>query len=442
MKFTDFNLSKSQLKALADAGLETPTLIQERAFSVIMSGKDVIGIAQTGTGKTLAYLLPVLRLWKYQKHRLPQILILVPTRELVAQVVEEVERVTAYQTVAVVGVYGGVNMKRHLAAVEDGLDILVGTPGRVFDLALHGALRFTMIRHLIIDEVDEMLALGFRTQLTKIIDILPQKRQNLLFSATMTEDVEEVIETTFNFPVTIEAARVGTPLENITQAVYHVPNYKTKLNLLQQLLRDAETYQRVLVFAPSKRLADMAYEQLLPEYGEDLGLIHGNKSQNFRFESLRKFHAGETRILIATDLISRGMDISDVSHVINLDTPSIAEDYIHRIGRTGRADKEGTAITFVTEEEKTYLSAAEALMQKTVDVLPVPEDLEVTDELIPEEMPNLRVPNVRVKMTPRGAGAFHEKKYKNTKVNLTRRELEEKRGRKKSDRRKKKKKKR
>lgn len=442
MKFTDFNLSKSQLKSLADAGLETPTPIQERAFSVIMSGKDVIGVAQTGTGKTLAYLLPVLRLWKFQKHRLPQVLIMVPTRELVVQVVEEIERITTYQNVVAVGVFGGVNMKRHLAAVEDGLDVLVGTPGRIFDLALHGALRFKEIRHLILDEVDELLALGFRPQLTKIIDILPPKRQNLLFSATMTEEVEEVIESTFNFPVTIEAARVGTPLTNITQAVYHVPNYKTKLNLLQELLKDKETYQRALVFAPSKRLADMAYEQLLPDYGEELGVIHGNKSQNFRFESLRKFHAGETRVLIATDLISRGMDINDVSHVINLDTPSVAEDYIHRIGRTGRADKSGTAITFVTEEEKTYLKAAETLMQTTVDVLPMPEDIVISEELIPEEMPNLRVPNVRVKMARRGEGAFHEKKKKNTKVNLTRRELEEKRGRKKSDRRRKKKKKR
>lgn len=441
MKFTDFNLSKSQLKALAEAGLETPTPIQERAFPVIMSGKDVIGIAQTGTGKTLAYLLPVLRMWKFQKHRLPQVLIMVPTRELVMQVVEEIERITAYQTVVVVGVYGGVNMKRHQAVVEDGLDVLVGTPGRIFDLALQGALRFKEIRHLILDEVDELLALGFRPQLTKIIDILPKKRQNLLFSATMTEDVQEVIDTTFDYPVIIEAARVGTPLENITQAVYHVPNYRTKLNLLQHLLHDKETYQRTLVFAPSKRLADMAYEQLVPDFEEEMGVIHGNKSQNFRFEVLRKFHAGEIRILIATDLISRGMDIDDVSHVINLDTPTAAEDYIHRIGRTGRLDKEGVALTFVTDEEKPWLEAAEELMQKTVEVLPMPEEVEVSEELIPEEMPNLRVPNVRVKMAPRGEGAFHDKKFKNTKVKLTRRELEEKRGRKKADRRNKKKKK-
>ena len=441
MKFTDFNLSKSQLKSLADAGLETPTPIQERAFPVIMSGKDVIGIAQTGTGKTLAYLLPVLRMWKFKKHRLPQVLIMVPTRELVMQVVEEIERITTYQNVVAVGVFGGVNMKRHQAVVEDGLDVLVGTPGRIFDLALQGALRFKEIRYLILDEVDELLALGFRPQLTKIIDILPKKRQNLLFSATMTEDVQEVIDTTFDYPVIIEAARVGTPLENITQSVYHVPNYKTKLNLLQLLLQDKETYQRALVFAPSKRLADMAFEQLTPDFEEEIGVIHGNKSQNFRFEVLRKFHAGEIRILIATDLISRGMDIDDVSHVINLDTPSPAEDYIHRIGRTGRADKEGAAITFVTDEEKAWLQAAEELMQKTVEVLPMPEGVEMSEELIPEEMPNLRVPNVRVKMAPRGEGAFHEKKYKNTKVKLTRRELEEKRGRKKADNRNNKKKK-
>jgi len=427
---------------LAEEGLETPTLIQERAFSVIMSGKDVVGIAQTGTGKTLAYLLPILRMWKFRKDPLPQILILVPTRELVEQVVSEIERITTYQNVVAVGVYGGVNFKRHQAAVEEGLDVLVGTPGRVFDLLLHGSLKPKAIRHLVLDEVDELLALGFRPQLTKIIDVLPPKRQNLLFSATMTEEVQTVIEDAFDFPITIEAAPTGTPLENIEQWVYPVPNYYTKLNLLIHLLADEETYTRALVFAPSKRLADVAYETLEPHFGEKVGVIHANKSQNYRFERLRQFDSGEHRILIATDLISRGMDISDVSHVINIDMPDQAEDYIHRIGRTGRADKSGVAITFVNKEEETYLKAAEELMQKEVDRRAFPEEVEVSEELVPEEMPNLRVPNVRVKLATKEAGAFHQKKKKNTKTALTRRELQEKRGRAKANRRRKQRKKR
>lgn len=430
-----------QLKALEEAGLETPTVIQERAFSVIMSGKDVVGIAQTGTGKTLAYLLPVIRMWKFRKDPLPQILILVPTRELVEQVVGEINRITTYQNVVAVGVYGGVNLKRHQAAVEEGCDVVVGTPGRVFDLLLSGSLRPKAVNHLIIDEVDELLALGFRPQLTRIIDVLPHKRQNLLFSATMTEDVEEVIKDAFEFPVTIEAAPTGTPLENIQQWIYPALNYRTKLNLLAHLLQDEEAFHRALVFAPSKRLADMAYEQLEPLFGEKVGVIHANKSQNYRFERLRQFDSGEHRILIATDLISRGMDISDVSHVINLDMPETPEDYIHRIGRTGRADKDGVSITMVREEEEDYLKAAEELMQKTVERLAFPEEVEINEELIPEEMPILRVPNVRVKLATKKAGAFHEKKKKNTKSVLTRRQLEEKRGRIKSSRRKKRKKK-
>ncbi|MEL7424053.1 MAG: DEAD/DEAH box helicase [Bacteroidota bacterium] len=442
MKFEDFNLHNAQLKALAEAGLETPTVIQERAFSVIMSGKDVVGIAQTGTGKTLAYLLPVVRQWKFRKDPLPQILVLVPTRELVEQVVGEINRITTYQNIVAVGVYGGVNLKRHQATVEDGLDVLVGTPGRVYDLLLAGSFRPKAIRHLILDEVDELLALGFRPQLTKIIDLLPAKRQNLLFSATMTEEVQIVIEDSFNFPVQIEAAPTGTPLENIDQAVYLVPNYRTKLNLLAYILQDAETFKRALVFAPSKRLADLAYEQLEPQFGERVGVIHANKSQNYRFERLRQFDSGKHRILIATDLISRGMDISDVSHVINLDMPEASEDYIHRIGRTGRADKEGASITMVRNEEEAYLAAAEEMMQKTVTRLPFPEEVVLSEELIPEEMPNLRVPNVRVKLATKKAGAFHEKKKKNTKVALNRRQLQEQRGRVKANRRKRRKKKR
>ncbi len=439
MQFSDLNLSKPLLAALSDMGLETPTPIQERAFSVIMSGSDVIGIAQTGTGKTLAFLLPVLRLWQFRKTRFPQTLIVVPTRELAVQVAEEVEKLTAYMSVEVAAVYGGVNMNNHKVVVERGLDILVGTPGRLLDLAYHGSLNLKTIRHLIIDEVDEMLELGFRTQLTNILDLLPEKRQNLLFSATMTPEVEEIIENTFNFPVTIEAAPVGTPLENITQYVYQVPNFYTKINLLRHLLQDRETYHRVLVFAPSKRLADVAYEKLTPDFPEEIGVIHSNKSQNYRFESLRKFQAGEHRVLIATDLVSRGLDLSDVSHVINIDTPEVPENYIHRIGRTGRADKTGIAITFSTEEEAAALQATEELMKHKATPLSLPDEVPISEQLIPEEMADTFVHNVQIKLDTTAPAAFHEKKKKNTKIQLTRKQIDEKRRQPKLGRKKKKK---
>ena len=427
MQFSDLKLSKFLLRALDEAGLETPTPIQERAYSVILSGRDVVGIAQTGTGKTIAYLLPVLQLWQFQQHRFPQTLIVVPTRELAVQVLEVIEQLTPYLNVEAAAVYGGVNMRRHQDRVDQGLDILVGTPGRLLDLALQGSLKLKAVKRFVIDEVDELLELGFRPQLTRLMDQLPAKRQNLLFSATMTTEVEKIIYDTFDFPEYIEAAPVGTPLEQITQSGYRVPNFKTKLNLLAHLLADRATYHRVLAFAPSKRLADLAYEELSERFPEEVGVIHGNKSQNFRFESLRRFETGEDRLLIATDLIARGLDLSDVSHVVNIDVPEEPENYLHRIGRTGRADKTGTAITFVTEAELPQWEAVEALMQYEVPLRDLPQEVTVSEELIPEEIPGAYVPNVQVRLDTAGGGAFHEKKRKNAKTKLTRKQLLESR---------------
>lgn len=427
--FADLNLNKFQLRALEEAGLSTPTPIQEKAFPVIMSGVDVVGIAQTGTGKTIAYLLPMLRQWKFVKHRFPQILIIVPTRELVVQVVEEIERLTAYQNVVTVGVYGGANINRQKDAIDAGLDVLVGTPGRTMDLALHGSLSFKHIRHLVLDEMDELLELGFRPQLERIFDMLPEKRQNLLFSATLIPEIGRIIETFFEGPTYIEAAPSGAPLEQIDQYAYEVANFNTKVNLLLDLIKDKEVFNRVLIFAPGKRLADEVFERLATSYPEQTAIIHGNKSQNYRFESLRKFQSGECRLLLATDLVSRGLDLSDVSHVINLDLPEIEENYVHRIGRTGRADKSGIAITLVAPYESEKLAAAEALMQIPIPRVSPPEDLEISDQLILEEMPDYKVKNIRVKLDTTEAKAFQEKSARNKKVNLTRRELEEKRGR-------------
>jgi ATP-dependent RNA helicase RhlE len=429
MLFSDLNISNQQFNALNDAGLTNPTPIQEKAFSVIMSGRDVVGIAQTGTGKTIAYLLPLLRLWKFQKHRFPQILIIVPTRELVVQVVEAIEMLTTYQNVVALGVYGGANINKQKDAVDAGLDVLVGTPGRMLDLALHGTLNFKAVKRIVIDEMDELLELGFRPQLQRIIDQLPEKRQNLLFSATLIPEIGTFINDAFDLPEVIEAAPSGTPLEQIEQSIYRVENFNTKVNLLKILLADAATYNRVLVFAPGKRLADVVFEDLNTLFPEQLAIIHGNKSQNYRFESLRAFQEGEKRILIATDLVSRGLDLSDVSHVINLDLPDVAENYVHRIGRTGRADRNGTAITLVAPYENELLAAAEALMNLQLPVLENPENLEVSDQLILEEMPELQVSNIRVKLDTTEAKAFQKKSKLNSKVNMTRRELEEHRGR-------------
>ncbi|WP_460635661.1 DEAD/DEAH box helicase [Larkinella harenae] len=422
MTFEDLNLNKPLLNALQDLGYTAPTPIQQKVFSVVMSGKDVCGIAQTGTGKTFAYLLPSLRQLQFSKDRLPQLLIIVPTRELVVQVVEAVQQLSAYLTLTVVGLYGGVNIKPQIAEVEKGMDVLVSTPGRLIDLSIKGLLKTKAIKRLVIDEVDEMLNLGFRTQLETILDLLPAKRQNLLFSATLTEEVETLIETYFNNPVRIEAAPVGTPLENIQQTAYEVPNFYTKVNLLEALLfRDAEM-NRVLVFVATKELANHLYNELVKELPEQVGVIHSNKEQNYRFNAVRQFQDGTYRILIATDIIARGLDIAEVSHVVNFDLPETPESYIHRIGRTGRADKNGIAIAFVTEKQKEQQAAIEALMNYKIPVLPLPKSLEISDELIDDEKPkiNMKLAVEKIHKSETFGGAFHEKIEKNKKVNVRR----------------------
>jgi ATP-dependent RNA helicase RhlE len=420
MTFDDLNLNTPLLSALDDLGYSTPTTIQERVFPVVMSGRDVCGIAQTGTGKTFAYLLPCLRQWKFSKDKSPQILIVVPTRELVAQVVEAVKKLTPYMSLVATGVYGGVNINTQKAEVEKGVDVLVATPGRLYDLAMAGAFKTKTIKRLVIDEVDEMLNLGFRTQLKNILDLLPAKRQNLLFSATITEEIEILIETYFNDPVRVEAAPTGTPLENIIQTGYDVPNFYTKVNLLELLLTEDETMTKVLVFAATKQLADDLFEKLEPIFPGTAGVIHSNKEQNHRFNTVKQFKDGTYRFIIATDIVARGIDVSGVTHVINFDVPAVPENYIHRIGRTGRYDKKGVSITFITEKEKPLQTAIEALMKYEIPISPLPENLVMSDVLTEDEKPKVYMKIIQPKKRKKEevGPAFHEKSAKNSKVNF------------------------
>jgi len=420
MNFRDLNLKKPLWNALDDLGYETPTTIQAASFNVMMSGKDTIGIAQTGTGKTVAYLLPCLCMWKFSKDPHPQILIIVPTRELVAQVVSEVEKLTTYMNVAVGGVYGGTNMNTQAAMVLQGLDILVGTPGRILDLAAVGSLQLKHASKVVIDEVDETLSLGFRSQLLRIFEFLPAKRQNMVFSATLSEEVSEFLEANFTVPVRVEAARSGSPLTQIDQIGYHVPNFLSKVQLLNHLLKNTSDSSKVLVFVSSRTLADLLFEQVESTLHENVGIIHSNKTQNFRFNSVQNFQTGVYRVLIATDLIARGIDVTDVSHVINFDIPEIPENYIHRIGRTGRADKNGVAITFVSEKDANALKSIEELMRQDLPFTTIPLEVELTSELLEFEKPKVVIPGKLVKMPKRDdvGPAFHEKKDKNKKVNV------------------------
>jgi len=293
LTFDDLNLSTPLRNALQDRGFLHPTPIQKEAFSLILSGRDVAGVAQTGTGKTLAYLLPIMRLWKYTKEKHPKVLILVPTRELVLQVVSEIEQLATYMNLRVAGVYGGKNINTQKIMLREGHDVIVATPGRLLDLNLNGALKLKQIKKLVIDEFDEMMNLGFRTQLNNILDLLPAKRQNLLFSATLDEEVEVLIDTFFNQPERIIVAAHGTPLEQIQQQAYILLNFHTKANLLEMLLKDESTFSKVLIFAGSKRLADRLHLIMEEKFPATIGAIHSNKSQNYRNRIVKEFQEGD-----------------------------------------------------------------------------------------------------------------------------------------------------
>lgn len=418
--FDQFHLKKQLRNAISDIGFVSPTPIQEQTFNVVLSGKDVLGIAQTGTGKTLAYSLPILEEMKYSDQRNPRALILVPTRELVIQVVNEIDRLTEYMSIRTLGIYGGVNIKTQRVKLIEGADIIVATPGRIYDLILEQTLSVKGIKKLVIDEVDVMLDLGFRPQLMNILELLPDRRQNIMFSATMTDHVSELIDDFFIAPAKISIAVSGTPLENIEQESYNVKNFFTKVNLLKHLLQNSEKFTKVLVFAAHKRMADRIHAEIASDFVDQIGIIHSNKSQNYRIQSIEDFDSGHKRVLIATDIMARGLDLDKISHVINFDTPNFPENYMHRIGRTGRAEELGRTILFSTEKEQDWKAGIEELMDYKIPLLDFPEEVQVSKELLMEEKPEeeqLKDHNRNLKINVSGPGT-HEKKAKNKKVNL------------------------
>lgn len=340
MTFNELNISKQILMALEDAGFEQPTPIQERAFPVIRSGKDVIGIAQTGTGKTLAYLIPLLMKLHYAQGNYPRALVIVPTRELVVQVCESVELLTEYMDIRCVGIYGGTNIRTQQAAVYEGVDLLVTTPGRFMDIYMNGIIRTPQIKTVVVDEADRLMDMGFMPQLRSILEVVPEKHQTLLFSATFSTTIAELAaEFLAPEPVRIETGNPTTPVELVTQLRYDLPNIQTKINLLKLLLTDKEEFRRVMIFTETKKNADRIVERLGDHWKGELSVLHSNKAQNSRLNALKAFKEGKTRIMVSSDVAARGIDVQDVSHVINFDIPSIPEEYIHRIGRTGPCRK-------------------------------------------------------------------------------------------------------
>lgn len=362
--FTNLPLIAPIQKAIAEAGYETPTPIQEQAIPEILSGRDILGYAQTGTGKTAAFTLPILqKLEKSNPRQGIKALIVTPTRELAIQIGENIAQYSAYLPVRHTVIFGGVPAKPQISALKQGVQILVATPGRLLDLHNQGHIRLNKLDYFVLDEADRMLDMGFIHDIKRLLQIIPQKRQTLFFSATMPKQIEQLASRMLIKPKTIQIAVKSSTAERVEQKLYYVCK-KEKKDLLVHLLKD-ENMESVLVFTRTKHGADRI-ARLLNKEKIAAAAIHGNKSQNARQRALTAFKANEIRVLIATDIAARGIDIDSLSHVINYELPNIPETYVHRIGRTGRAGKEGIAISFCDFEERAYLKDIEKLIRQSI----------------------------------------------------------------------------
>jgi ATP-dependent RNA helicase RhlE len=405
--FSNLKLSKQLLNALNEIGYDKPTPIQEKVIPAILSGRDIIGIAPTGTGKTAAYLIPLLKKLNYAMEDHPRALILAPTRELAIQISDELKQLSKYYDIRAVCLYGGTGMKTQIEEIRAGRDIVITTPGRFLDLYRMEILLTKLIRTLIIDEADKMMDMGFRPQINRILEILPfKKRQNLLFSATFHAKVENLAIDFLDFPVKID---IQPTRENIEQYFYKVPNLKTKIYLLSFLLKNTSEFRKVIIFAKTKKTADDIYKFIVRKVDENVKIIHANKGQNTRINTINEFRQGGFRILVTTDLISRGIDISGISHVINFDVPVIYEDYIHRIGRTGRIYHEGVSLTFVNEPDEFHLLEIERLTGKKIPERKLPAEIEIRPTEEWEKKKNQKeIDKIKRKLDQDFKGAFHK----------------------------------
>jgi len=409
--FEELKIAKSILKSLDDIGFVEPTPIQQQAIPKINSGANVVGVAQTGTGKTAAYLLPLLTKLRKPEGRDPRAVILVPTRELSIQVGEDVAELTTRSELRHAAVYGGIGWTKHAELLEPGIDILVATPGRLRDLYNNGVLSLKKVKYLVIDEADRMLDLGFMPQLRQLFEILPAKRQNLLFSATFSENVEKLVDEFLDFYEKLEVSPSATPVEQVKQLAYKVPNYRTKLNLIKHLLADAETFSRIIIFVKTKEHADGVYKVVKRKAEGEIRILHSNKAQSTRINAIQAFKKGEVRILITTDVSARGMDASQVSHVINFDVPPDYENYVHRIGRTARAGNLGDAITLIDPSEEWHWKKIEELIRMEIPLQELPESVEEVENDFEERQQQLREIDRQRKIDdPTYQGAFHQKK--------------------------------
>jgi len=406
MTFSSLGLSKPLLQALDGIGYSTPTLIQQKAIPVVLSGKDVMAVAQTGTGKTASFTLPLLQRLSKKDSKVKsnhiRVLVLTPTRELAVQVGESVATYGKHLSLKSSVVYGGVKINPQMMKLRGGIDILVATPGRLLDLLNQNAVKFSQVETLVLDEADRMLDMGFSDEISKILALLPKNRQNLLFSATFSDDIRKLTTHLLKDPLTIEVNPRNSTAKSIKQWVYEVDKSK-KPALLSHLIR-SKKWDQVLVFTRTKNGADQLVRHLKSDNISAVA-IHGDKSQGVRTRVLSAFKANKVRILVATDIAARGLDINELPHVINFDLPKIPGDYIHRIGRTGRANFQGEGISLVSADEVKSLAAIETLIRQTL-----------VREVETGFIPNHKVPLTRqTKVRPK-----KPKKQKQTKQELAR----------------------
>lgn len=366
MTFSDFNLCAPIMRAVKDAGYNEPTPIQEQAIPVVLSGSDVFGCAQTGTGKTAAFALPILsQVFTLGKKRGgPFALIVAPTRELAVQIGDSFRSYGKYMQFRHVTLFGGVSLRPQIEAVRRGVDVVIATPGRLLDLVDQGVLRLNNVETLVLDEADRMLDMGFQPDIKRIVQLVPKDRQTLFFSATLPNEIKKLANSMLNNPVHISVTPVSSPTQTVDQQLYMVQT-ENKRALLNHLLEE-KLEGSVLVFTRTKRGADRVAKEL-HKNGHRVTAIHGDKSQHARQRALDEFKSRKMRVLVATDVAARGIDVSDLPWVVNFDMPDTAETYVHRIGRTGRAGKSGTALTLATHSDRGVLRDIERLLNRKIN---------------------------------------------------------------------------
>lgn len=409
--FENFNLNRQLLNAVADLGFDQPTEIQQKCIPIALGGQEVIGIAQTGTGKTAAYLLPIMMKVKYAQGSDPRAVILAPTKELTVQIAEHAKLFAKYTDLRILAIYGGVGFKIQEEAIQKGIDILIATPGQFMEIYLRGELPVKQIKTLVLDEADRMMDMGFMPQLRRIFEVIPRKRQNLLFSATFSNHIERLSAEFLEFPIRIEVTPPATTAKQVKQELYQLPNIKTKINFLEYLLQDKEIFNRVMIFTRTKEVANNIFKYFERKEIGPVRVIHSNKGQNSRMNAVNEFKEGYLRILVTTDVTARGIDVTKVSHVINFDVPILYEDYVHRIGRTGRAFQDGMAITFATEAELFHIKRIEDLIREKIPVKKLPAGIEIAETSSEEAKEMAReIDWQKRKADPEFKGAFHKRK--------------------------------